>query len=492
MDPRNVIVTFPELLLWFPLLSGLIVLLLNKGDKAKNWSLVFSVITLTISVVSFMFTDAKWRPLNQVSYFWLPQIGSSFALMLDGAGRILCFLTAFAYPVIFLTTYKTKYKNPNIFYGLMLLTQSGLIGVFCAMDALVFYFFWELALVPVYFLASIWGGEKRIQATWKFFIYTFTGSLLLLVGIIYVYLHTTNSTFSLFSFYNAHLTAAEQNGIFWLFFVAFAIKMPIFPFHTWQPDTYEQSPSAVTMVLSGIMVKMGVFGLIRWLVPVLPLAVKHFDHVVIGLSVVGMIYASCIAIVQDDLKRLVAYSSIAHIGLMCAAVFSNSESGIQGVLIQMFNHGINIIGIWVVVEMIERQLGTRKISMLGGLAQKSPVLATLLVIVALANIALPLTNAFVGEFLIFNGLFKFSGWYTALAAISIILAAVYTLNMIQKVFYGETNSITVSAKDIGANEAIMLSVIVVAIFVVGVFPKPFFELSNDTVINFLSKLSGGK
>ena len=492
MDPRNVIITFPELLLWFPLVSGLIVLLLRKGDRAKNWSLVFSVITLAISIASFIFTDPKYRALNQVSYYWLPQIGSSFALMLDGVGRILCFLTAFAYPVIFLTTYKNKYKNANIFYGLMLLTQSGLIGVFCAMDALVFYFFWELALIPVYFLASIWGGEKRIQATWKFFIYTFTGSLLLLVGIIYVYLHTTNNTFSLFSFYNAHLTAAEQNGVFWLLFVAFAIKMPIFPFHTWQPDTYEQSPSAVTMVLSGIMVKMGVFGLIRWLVPVVPLAVKHFDHIVIGLSVVGMVYASCIAIVQDDLKRLVAYSSIAHIGLMCAAIFSNSETGIQGVIIQMFNHGINIIGMWVVVELIEKQLGTRKISMLGGLAQRSPVLSTLLVIVALANIALPLTNAFVGEFLMFNGLFKFSGWYTALAAISIILAAVYTLNMIQKVFFGETNSLTLSMKDIGTNEAVMLSVIVVAIFVVGIFPKPFFELANDTVINFLSRLSGGK
>jgi NADH-quinone oxidoreductase subunit M len=492
MNPRDVIVTFPELLLWFPLLGGLIVLTLRRGSKAKNWSLIFSVITLAISITSLIFSSSKYFALNQVSYYWLPQIGSSFALNLDGMGRILCFLTAFAFPVIFISTYGNKYKNPNVFYGLMLLSQAGLIGVFCAMDALVFYFFWELAIIPIYFLASYWGGERRIQATFKFFVYTFAGSLLLLLGIIYVYLHTPDFSFSMNSFYNSRLSPGQQNAVFWLFFLAFAIKMPVFPFHTWQPDTYEQSPAPVTMVLSGIMVKMGVFGLIRWLLPILPLAVKHYDHVVIGLSVTGIIYASCIAIVQDDLKRLVAYSSIAHMGLMCAAIFSTNESGMQGVMVQMFNHGINIIGMWIVVDLIERRLGTRKISQLGGLAQKAPVLAVLLVIVALANIALPLTNSFVGEFLMFNGLFKFSGWYTAFATLSIILAAVYTLNMIQKVFYGETNVLTSNMREITIDEAIILSVIVVAIFLVGILPGPFFELGNDTVVTVLNKLAGGK
>jgi NADH-quinone oxidoreductase subunit M len=489
MNPKDILITFPELLIWFPVISGVIAFTLKEGNKARNWALLSSIITLAISITSLMFTEDKYYFYSHVSYVWLPQLGSSFALMLDGMGRMLTLLTALAFPIIFYSTYHTRYKNSNQFFGLMLLSQAGLMGVFCAMDALVFYFFWELALVPVYFLSSIWGGERRIQATFKFFIYTFAGSLLMLIGILYVYLHTPNQVFGLASFYNNTLSATEQTWVFWLFFLAFAIKMPIFPFHTWQPDTYEQSPTAVTMVLSGIMVKMGVFAVIRWLLPVFPKAVVQFDNIIIGLSVVGMIYASLLAMVQDDLKRLVAYSSIAHIGLMSAALFTRNIEGIQGVIIQMFSHGINIIGLWVVIELIEQQTGTRKISQLGGLAQKAPQLAILLVIVALANIALPLTNAFIGEFLMFNGLFRFNIWYTVVAGLSIILAAVYTLNMIQKVFYGNTMTTTHSFREIRYTEIAALSIIVVAIFMMGVFPEPMFQLTTDTLHTIMNRLT---
>ena len=263
--------------------------------------------------------------------------------------------------------------------------------------------------------------------------------------------------------------------------------MPVFPFHTWQPDTYEQAPSATTMVLSGIMVKMGVFAAIRWILPVFHDAVIKFDHIVIGLSVIGMIYASLIAIKQDDLKRFVAYSSIAHIGLMCAAIFTKSDIGLQGVMIQMFSHGINIIGMWIVVDLIEKQTGTRKISELGGIAHKVPALTIFLVVIALANIALPLTNAFVGEFMMFSGLFKFSMVYTAVAGLSIILAAVYTLNMVQKVFYGEANSITEKMQGISLNQKMILSVLVVFIFLFGVFPQPLLDLTKDTVTAILTR-----
>ena len=249
--------------------------------------------------------------------------------------------------------------------------------------------------------------------------------------------------------------------------------MPVFPFHTWQPDTYEQSPTAVTMVLSGIMVKMGLFAVIRWLLPIFPQAVLKFDHIVVLLSVTGILYASLIAIRQDDLKRLVAYSSIAHIGLMCAAIFSMKEIGLEGVMIQMFNHGINIIGLWIVIDLIEKQLGVRKISQLSGIANKAPILTIMLVIIAFANIALPLTNAFIGEFMMFSGLFRYSIWFAAIAGISIILAAVYTLSMIQKVFYGETNALTATIKDISVNEKIALGTIVVLIFAIGIHPQPF-------------------
>jgi NADH-quinone oxidoreductase subunit M len=297
-----------------------------------------------------------------------------------------------------------------------------------------------------------------------------------LIGIIYVYLKTPDQSFSLVSFYQVQLTAGEQGWLFWMFFVAFAIKMPIFPFHTWQPDAYEQSPTAVTMVLSGIMVKMGLFATLRWLIVMFPDAVRQFDNVVIGLSIVGMLYASCVALVQDDLKRLVAYSSIAHIGLMAASVFTLNLLSLQGLLVQMFNHGINIIGLWIVVFLIEKQTGIRKISQLGGLAQKAPALAIMLVIIALANIALPLTNAFVGEFMMFAGLYKFSPWYAAAAGLSIILSAVYTLNMIKNVFYGNLNAVTQGFKEIVLHEGVILAMIVVLIFFVGVYPEPMFNM----------------
>lgn len=486
-------ITIPHLLIFIPLLAGLVTFFIKSESGAKAWSLLTAIVTFSISMLSLVYSHNN--DLNGLSfnYEWLKFIGASFSVSLDGTGRLLTLLTAISFPIIFVATYNTSYKNANSFYALMLLAQSGLMGVFVATDALLFYFFWELALIPVYFLCSRWGGEKRIQATFKFFIYTFAGSLLMLIGIIYVYLQTGNMTdpvthslisdhsFSLRSFHSVVLAPAQQNKAFWLFFIAFAIKMPIFPFHTWQPDTYEQSPTAVTMVLSGVMVKMGLFGLIRWLLPMFPQAVVKYDNVVIGLSVIGIIYASLIAIKQDDLKRLVAYSSIAHIGLMCAAIFTTKQIAVEGVMIQMFNHGINIIGLWIVIDLIEKQLGVRKISQLGGIAHKAPFLTIMLVVIALANIALPLTNGFVGEFMMFSGLFQFNSWYSVVAGLSIILAAVYTLNMIQKVFYGDSNPLTASIKEISLNEKIILSVVVAAIFLVGIYPQPFFDLTKDAV-----------
>jgi NADH-quinone oxidoreductase subunit M len=466
------------LLILIPLLGGLVTFFL-KGEKAvKTFSLLVSLVSLIVMIAGLM---NRSEALMQFNAAWLPQLGSSFALKMDGMSTLLCFLTALSYPVIFISTSQNNYKAPNSFYGFMLLAQAGITGVFLAADGLVFYFFWELALIPVYFLCSKWGGERRIAVTFKFFIYTFLGSLLMLVGLLYLYYQTPDLSFSLQSLYDVKLTVKQQGMLFWLFFIAFAVKMPVFPFHTWQPDTYEESPTAVTMVLSALMVKMGLFAVLRWLIPLFPAAALQFDNVVIGLSVIGMVYASILAMQQDDLKRLVAYSSIAHIGLMSAALFVNNESGLQGAMIQFFSHGVNVLGMWIVVDRIEQQFGTRKMSELGGLAQKAPTLTILLVIVALANVALPLTNAFVGEFLMFNGLFKFNGWYAAVGALSIILSAVYTLRMIQKVFYGSGNEKTADAKDLHVSATIGLSVIVAFIFVMGVYPKPVFDLVNDTV-----------
>ena len=468
----------PVLLILIPLLSGLFLFFLKEEKAVKNFALIAALISLAVVVYAITLSPAGKLAFDTA---WLPVVGSRFSLGIEGMGKLLILLTAISFPVVFISTSGNSYKNTSAFYALMLLTQCGLMGVFLATDALLFYFFWELALVPVYFLCSIWGGEKRIAVTFKFFIYTFIGSLLMLAGILFLHYKSENGSFAIKSLTSAHLENFEQKFLFWLFFIAFAIKMPIFPLHTWQPDAYEQAPTAVTMVLSGVMVKMGIFAVIRWLIPMFPQAANEYATLVMILSITGMIYASLIAIKQDDIKRLIAYSSIAHIGLMCAAIFAHNQIGLEGVMIQMFNHGINVIGLWIVANAIEQQLQTRKFSELGGLAQTSPVLAILLVVMALANIALPLTNAFVGEFLMFNGLFQFNVWMAVVAGISIILAAVYTLNMIQKIFYGKTVAATEQAVDISSSVKWTLIFLVIVVLILGVYPQPLINLTKDTV-----------
>lgn len=461
----------PVLLIAIPLAAGAAGFFIKQ---AKPWALFASLLTLGVMLYGICFNHCSC--VYSYNKPWIPELGADFHVTMGGLAKILCLLTAVAFPLIFLATHNKKREGEKSFYSLMLLSQAGLMGVFVAADALLFYFFWELALIPVYFLASRWGGEKRIAATFKFFIYTFLGSILMLVGIIYLFNQTPDNSFSIESFYKLQLSATQQYWLFAVFFIAFAIKMPIFPFHTWQPDAYEQSPTPVTMVMSGIMVKMGLFGVMQWLIPVMPRAAADASLAIMVFCVIGIIYASLIAMRQDDLKRLVAYSSIAHIGLMCAALFTGEVIGQRGVMIQMFSHGINIIGLWMVIDMIECKTGIRKMSQLGGLAQKSPWLAVMLVIIALANIALPLTNAFVGEFLMFNALFRYNIWMAVFAGLGIILAAVYTLNMIQKVFFGEVRNEQAQVGDIAWNEKLALAIIVLFIVVFGVYPAPLFHL----------------
>jgi len=477
------------LLIAIPFIAGLVGFFIREEKAARAWALLASFGSLAAALAAVL-TPAEAASLQYQSE-WLQPLGSTFSVKLDGMGQLLCLLTAVAYPLVFVATWNNTYKNSNRFFALMLLAQSGLMGVFVAMDALLFYFFWELALIPMYFLCSIWGGERRIRVTFKFFIYTFVGSVLMLIGILYLQSKTENHSFSLQAFYNLSLPAGTQSWVFWLFFAAFAIKMPIFPLHTWQPDTYEQSPTAVTMILSGVMVKMGLLGVIRWLLPVFPLAAYSWGDVVTSLSVVGIVYASLVAIRQDDIKRLVAYSSIAHIGLMSAALFAVNKSGMQGVMIQMFSHGINIIGMWILVEIMEKRYGTRKISELGGLARQAPVMTIMFMIVALANIALPLTNAFVGEFLMFNGIIKvYSQYYmvfTVLAGMGIILSAVYTLNLIRKVFFGEWNEKLPAAADLRIHERVALGLVVILIFMFGIYPQSMLDVTDGISQLILNK-----
>jgi len=462
-------------ILSIPFIAAIILLFVKQNEKANYIAIASSGITLALAL------NIAFNGATNFDASWISSINARFVLTADGLSKILLLLTGISFPAIFMATSKNEIKNRAQFLSLMLFTQTGLLGVFLAGDALLFYFFWELALIPVYFLCSIWGGEKRIAVTFKFFIYTFLGSLFMLIGIILVYTHTADQSFAIQSFKQASLSAGQQLTAFALFFTAFAIKMPIFPLHTWQPDAYEQSPTAVTMVLSAVMVKMGLYGVMRWLMPLFPNAFSAHSNFVVILSVIGILYASFIAIRQDDMKRLIAYSSIAHIGLMSAALFANNEIGAQGVLIQLFSHGVNVLGLWIIADIIEQQTGTRSLKEMGGLAKQNPTLGILLVGFAFANIALPLTNAFVGEFLMFNSLFQFKPWIAAAAGVSVVLAAIYTLNMVQKCVYGEVSEKMSNMQSPNVPAQFVLIVLLIVVIISGVYPAPLFDLTADTL-----------
>lgn len=473
------------LLILIPLLGGLATML--TSDKSASYIATgFSFATLVLGLASYYFYIHPGQTELVFNYPWIEALGATFSLALeDGLSLLMVILTAIAFPVLFVSMLNKQPEKAARFYGLMLMAQAGLMGVFLAKDALLFYVFWEVALIPVYFLSSLYGGPKRIPVTFKFFVYTFVGSLVMLIAMLLIYQQTPIHSFSWNSFVSVGSTMppSQQQWMFWLMFLAFAIKMPIFPFHTWQPDAYEQSATPVTVVLSALMVKMGLFAVVRWLLPVLPEGSRYWMNIVMMLAVIGIVYASLMAMVQTNIKRLIAYSSIAHIGLMCATIFSIQIIGMQGVAIQMFNHGINILGLWIIVSILEHRLNTQDMREMGGIAKIAPAFTIAMVVISLANIALPLTNGFIGEFMMFNGLFNSISSYrivfTVVAGLGIILAAVYTLGMIQKVAYGELKPNTENFKDLTTNEWVALAVVIGLIIWLGIYPDVLMGLVNS-------------
>lgn len=486
------------LLIGFPLLASLLVFSL-KGKAARNLALGASVIEFVLALMALHQYQANTSAtLLSFDRSWIHSLGIHFSVSIDGLSLLLVLLTTFLVPLIILSSFKNDYNNAGSFYGLILLMQMALVGVFVANDGFLFYVFWELALIPIYFICLLWGtnldGDRnRGAVTFKFFVYTLFGSLFMLIGLIYLYNHTNVEglkSWAVQDLYNAgrSLTLNQQSAVFWLIFIAFAIKMPVFPFHTWQPDTYVSAPTQGTMLLSGIMLKMGTFGLIKWLLPVVPLGLEKWGGTALGLSVVGIVYASCIAIVQKDYKRLIAYSSIAHVGLISAGIFAANQQGIQGSLMQMLAHGVNVVGLFLIADILLRHTGTREMEKLGGIRGMNGNFAVLFLIVVLGAVALPLTNGFVGEFLLINGVYQYSAKVAAFAGLTVILGAVYMLRSYQQIMLGERRDSNIAFGSLDGSDKLVLIIVCAVIIAFGVYPKPLNEIAEEATKVILTNI----
>ena len=477
------------ILIFFPLAAAFVTM--ASVENARRIALASSLIEFFLCMYITAQFDPNGGTQFKMDYSWVPSLGISFKIGLDGISLLLVLLTTFLTPIIIFSSFAHSYKNAPLFYSLILTMQMALIGVFVSLDGFLFYVFWELALIPIYLICLMWGGKDRVRITLKFFIYTMTGSLLMLIGLIYLYLQTSgNHTFDIQAFYSLQLSASEQTWIFWAFFLAFAIKMPVFPFHTWQPDTYTDSPTPGTMLLSGIMLKMGIYGLMRWLLPIVPGGIAEWGTLAMTLCIIGIVYASCIAMVQKDFKRLIAYSSIAHVGLIAAGIFSMTIQGLQGSMIQMVSHGINAVGLFFIADILMSRMNTRNMSELGGIRNVAPVFSAAFLIFVLATVALPLTNGFVGEFLLLNGIYQYNAWMAAAAGLTIILGAVYMLTSYQKISLGEKNKLTETFTDLTPSEKAALIPLLVMVFWIGIYPKPFLDIAEPSVKALLTAIHG--
>jgi len=478
-------------LLLIPFLASLLALAF-RDRFAKIFALSASVIQLIYNLIILAGFDFKANIFQYYSsYSWFQSLGLNFTSGIDGIAMVMLLLTNIASVLIILSSWDNHYTNTHKFLSLLLLMQGALNGVFLSMNGLMFYVFWELALIPIYFIVGIWGGENRIKITFKFFIYTFLGSLLMLLALIFVYLHTPGEhSFEWHQMLKAQMTTFESAIVLWAFFIAFAIKMPVFPFHTWQPDTYTVAPAQGTMLLSGIMLKMGIFGMIRWMWPLVKNVCGCNYNVFIILAVIGIVYAAVIAIRQNDIKRVIAWSSISHVGLIAAGVMTWNKEGLQGGILQMFNHGINIIGLFFVAEIIERRLKTRDLNQMGGLAKHGKGFAFLFMVIMLGSVAVPLTNGFTGEFLLLNATFNYHAVLGLVSALTIIFCAVYMLRVYQLSMFGPEQENGIRIGKLTWSEYITLGIIVILILVVGVFPNLILQIS-ETSVNTLISLVGG-
>lgn len=466
------------------LLVGAIATCLSGNKFASKVAILFGAAAAIFSIALLV----QFTGSGELVYstMWISDLNISFSLRADGLSMAMLLMTTVILSLILISSVSDKMKNEKYFYSLVMLTAFSIAGVFLSSNALVYYVFWELSLIPIYFITIYWGsGEMAIRrkATMTFFIYTFAGSMFMLAAIIYLY--TKVGSLELMDMYNADLSATEQTWIYLAFFLAYAIKIPIFPFHTWQADVYERSPYVGTMLLGGLMSKMGLYSVLRWQLPIVPDAAKELQTIVLILCVIGVIYGSIVALKQDNIKRLFAYASLAHVGFVAAGAYSGNYDGLEGAVFLMIAHGFGVVGLFFAAEIIQRRWGTLSIKRMGGIQSLAPRFATLFFVVVLVSITLPLTLNFLGEFTIMLGLYELSIWYMIGVGVSMFMGAFFMLQMYQHVMLGEVKN-TKPFWDLTSSESFVFVCIGLIAFVLGIYSIPMSELISGSLTEILS------
>ena len=479
---------FLSIITFLPLVGALALFFIrnDQPELLKRTALVVSIIIFLLSLpLYFQFQpQADMQFEEQAS--WIPALGASYHLGIDGISLFMVLLTTFLTPIVILSSWNAIEKNLKGYLISMLILETGMLGVFVALDLLLFYVFWEAMLIPMYFIIGIWGGENRVYAAIKFFIYTMVGSLLMLVAILVLYFYhgglTGNYTFDILTLQEIAIPLGYQTWLFLAFGLSFAIKVPMFPFHTWLPDAHVEAPTGGSVILAGVLLKMGTYGFLRFCLPFFPNATAQFTPLIFALGVIGIIYGALVAMVQPDLKKLVAYSSVSHLGFVMLGIFALNTQAIQGGLMQMINHGLSTGALFLIVGMIYERRHTRLIADFGGLAKQIPIFTTFFMIVTLSSIGLPGLNGFIGEFLILLGTFLTNQLTAILAATGVILAAVYMLRMFQRVMFGKLDKEeNQRLLDLSKREIAVLVPIVVFIVLIGVYPNAFLKKMEPTV-----------
>ncbi len=489
-----------SVLIGLPLVGAAALLFLpREGHRTiRNVTFLFTLAEFLLSLLVVARFESGTAAMQLVeSVPWIPRYGIGYIVGVDGISLWLLMLTTFIMPITILSAYSSVQKHVKEFMVFMLILATAMVGVFVATDLFLFYVFWEMVLIPMYFLIGVWGGERRIYAAIKFFLYTFVGSVLMLVAILALYFHhyavTGTYTTDLVKLYSLTIPVKMQFWLFAAFFLAFAFKVPMFPFHTWLPDAHTEAPTAGSVILAAVLLKMGTYGFLRFAMALFPVAASDFTPLIVTLAVIGILYGALVAMVQKDVKRLVAYSSVAHLGFVMLGLFALNLQGIEGGILQMINHGVSTGALFLVVGIIYERRHTRLISEFGGLSRVLPVFAFCFMVITLSSIGLPGTNGFVGEFLIMLGAFRTHMWHTAVAATGVIFAAVYMLWMFQRVMYGKvTQEENLRLEDMNGREVAYMLPLLLLVFWIGVYPQPFLRRMDASVAAFVTRFEAQK